>query len=157
MPPSHSMPAAMTPETAARLHAAVVDEGLQDADPHAFVAAARSALNLGRAADAMSLARAALGVAPTSAAAWTVLGDAAWAAHDVVAARAAWEEAVSLDDRDLGTALSCARAQHRTGDVAAARALVTFVLTHAHSESLQKSALALLAEVESGVTPETTR
>jgi transcriptional regulator of heat shock response len=77
-----------------------------------------------------------------------VLGDAAWAAGDVAAARAAWEEALSLDDRDLGTALSCARAQLATGAADAARALVTFVLTRAHTEALQAAATGLLAEID---------
>jgi tetratricopeptide (TPR) repeat protein len=138
----------MTSKTAATLHAAVVDEGGADVDPQAFVAAARSALNLGRHEDAVALARAGIAVAPTSAPAWTVLGDALWSAGDAFAARTAWEEALSIDDRDLGTALSCARAQWRTGDVAGARALVTFVLTHAHSDALQRPALALLAELD---------
>jgi len=133
-------------DTAARLHAAVVGEGVVDADPQAFIAAARSALDLGRAEAATALARAALGLAPSSASAWTVLGDAAWTAGDVAAARAAWEEALSLDDRDLGTALSCARAQLATADAAAARALITFVLTRAHTDALKATAQALLED-----------
>jgi Flp pilus assembly protein TadD len=144
--------APFTADTAARIHVAVVGAGITDADPQAFIAAARSALDLGRAADATALARAALGLAPTSASGWTVLGDAAWSVGDVVAARAAWEEALSLDDRDLGTALSCARAQLATGDVDAARALITFVLTRAHTDALRATAQTLLDDAAAAVT-----
>ena len=141
------MPAAsFSADAAAALHAAVVGEGLVDADPQAFIAAARTALDLGRTEAATTLARAALGLAPSSASAWTVLGDAAWKAGDVAAARAAWEEALSLDDRDLGTALACARAQLATADVAAARALIIFVLTRAHTDALRTTAQALLED-----------
>ncbi len=138
--------ASFSAEAAAALHAAVVGEGVVDADPQAIVAAARTALDLGRIEAATTLARAALGLAPSSASAWTVLGDAAWSAGDVVAARSAWEEALSLDDRDLGTALACARAQLATADVAAARALITFVLTRAHTDALRTTAQTLLEE-----------
>jgi predicted TPR repeat methyltransferase len=142
--------ASFTADDAVHLHAAVVAGGVVDADPQAFVAAARSALELDRADAAIVLARAALGLAPSSASAWTVLGDASWSLGDVAAARAAWEEALSLDDRDLGTALSCARAQLQTDDVGAARALVTFVLTRAHTDALRAMAVALLTDIDAG-------
>ena len=73
-----------------------------------------------------------------------VLGDAAWSLGDINAARNAWEEALSLDDKDLGTAVSCARAQLMTGAVSSARALLTFVLTRTTSDDLRQTALALL-------------
>lgn len=142
-----------TADTAVGLHAAVATRGEPDADPQAFVAAARSALDLGRVDDAASLARAALALAPTSATAWTVLGDARWIAGDAPAARDAWEEALSLDDRDLGTAVSCARAQLACGAPDAARALLTFVLTRAQTGALRDSALTVLDDVDATLEP----
>lgn len=131
-------------DDAVRLHTAAVDSGIPLAEPRPFVAAARSALDLGRADDATALARAALALSPTNASAWVVLGDAAWSLGDINAARNAWEEALSLDDKDLGTAVSCARAQLMTGAVSSARALLTFVLTRTTSDALRQTALALL-------------
>ena len=133
---------------AARLQAAIkadaADAVAGDAEPGAFVAAARSALDVGRPADAVALAKAALALSPENAIAWTALGDALWLADDVVGARAAWEEALSLDDKDLGTALSCARAQLRLGEHVQARALLTFVLMKTRSDELRAEATALL-------------
>ena len=131
-------------DDAVRLHTAAVDSGIPLAEPRPFVAAARSALDLARADDATALARAALALSPTNASAWVVLGDAAWSLGDINAARNAWEEALSLDDKDLGTAVSCARAQLMTGAVSSARALLTFVLTRTTSDDLRQTALALL-------------
>lgn len=139
-----------TADTAARLHAAVGVDAVVDADPQAFVAAARSALDLGRHEDARALARAALALAPTSAPGWTILGDAWWLEGNAALARDAWSEALSHDDRDLGTAVSCARAHLACGAPDEARALLTFVLTRAHSGALRETALAVLADVDAG-------
>lgn len=141
----------LSADEAKGLHGAVVESGLPHGEPRAFVAAARSALDLGRVVDAIALARAALALSPTNASAWVVLGDAAWLGSDVAAARNAWEEALSLDDKDFGTAVSCARAQLLTGAPSAARALLTFVLTRTTSDELRSAALTLLDAVDAAV------
>jgi Flp pilus assembly protein TadD len=141
-----SMP--FTAIEAARLQAAIkADDDVGDAshsEPGSFVAAARSAIDVGRTADAKALAKGALALSPSNAPAWTALGDALWIEGDVAGARAAWEEALSLDDKDLGTAISCARAQLRMGAISSARALLTYVLTKTRSEALRADASALL-------------
>ncbi len=137
---------------AARLQAAIkADVSVGDArhaEPGAFVAAARSAIDVARPRDAVALAKAALALSPTNALAWTAMGDALWLDGDVAGARAAWEEALSLDDKDLGTAVSCARAQLRMGATTQARALLTFVLMKTRSEALRADATALLESAE---------
>jgi Flp pilus assembly protein TadD len=141
-------PPPATPDEIARLHAAVarlpeaaaVDEG----SARSFGAAARTALGLGFADDAIVLARAALALAPDDARAWSVLGEALWVEGRAAEARVALEEAVGLDDKDLTVAVACARAQAATGAVTAARALLTFVLTRTHSAELRGSAVTLL-------------
>ena len=111
----------------ARLHAELLassNSPPNETDARGFVAAARSALELGRSEDAIALGRAALAIAPDNALAWVVVGDACWNVNDVVGARRAWQEALTLDDKDHATAVSCARAQLMTGSVNAARALL---------------------------------
>lgn len=141
-------PAAPRPDDVQHLHealgrlpeAAVVEDG----SAAAFVAAARTALSLGRPDDAVDLGRAALALAPDDARAWSVVGDALWMQGRAAEAREALEEAVAHDDKDLTVAVACARAQAATGAATAARALLTFVLTRTHSPDLRESAVALL-------------
>ena len=120
--------------------AAAVEPG----SARAFVAAARSALQLGRADDAVALGRAALTLEPQNARAWAVVGDALFTLGQMPAARAAYESSLSLDDKDLATAVSCARAQLRDGAPDAARALLSFVLLKSHSAEITKVAAELL-------------
>ena len=120
-------------------------------DARAFVAAARTALDVSRAEDAVALGKAALAIAPTNAQAWVVIGDACWSVQDVVGARAAWQEALSLDDKDHATAVSCARAQLMTGSPASARALLTFVITRTSSSIVRDAAAALLDSIDTSV------
>jgi tetratricopeptide (TPR) repeat protein len=120
---------------------------LDRASASSFVAAARSALLLGRPDDALALGRAALVLDPCHARAWSVVGEALWTQGAVVDARAALEEAVAHDDRDLAAAVACARAQAATGSPTAARALLGFVLTKTHSAELRASAESLLASL----------
>lgn len=143
------------PDEVARLHVALATavssssiEVPDRGDARSFVAAARSALELGRPDDAVALARAALVIAPSHAPAWVVVGDACWARNDVVGARDAWSEALSLDDKDHATAVACARAQLMTGNDNAARALLTFVVTRTGSDTLRDAAKTLLASTE---------
>lgn len=118
---------------------------VEDGSARSFVAAARSALALGFADDAVVLGRAALTLDPANARAWAVVGDALWSLGRAGDARVALEEAVGLDDKDLTSAVACARAQAATGAPTAARALLTFVLTRTHSPELRATALAVLA------------
>lgn len=106
--------------------------------------AARSALTIGRPDDAVDLARAALALEPKNARAWSVVGDALYAKGAVHDARVAYEEAVSLDDKDLATAVACARAQIGDGAPTAGKALLSFVLMKSPSEELTKLASELL-------------
>jgi predicted Zn-dependent protease len=141
-------PPAPRPDDVARLHAALgrlpEAAAVEDGSAAAFVAAARTALTIGRADDAVVLGRAALALEPESARAWSVVGDALWTLGRAVDARAALEEAVANDDKDLSAAVACARAQAATGATTAARALLTFVLTRTHSPELRANAVALL-------------
>jgi Flp pilus assembly protein TadD len=130
--------------SATAAEAAAVEPGTA----RAFVAAARSALQLGRGDDALALARAALTLEPHNARAWAVVGDALWNLTDVHGARTAWETALSLDDKDLATAVSCARAQQRDGAPDAARALLNFVLLKSRSEEITRVASELLEALQ---------
>ncbi len=141
------------PDDIARLHDALQALPTPPAcgDARAFVAAARSALEVGRADDAVALGRAALAIAPSNAQAWVVIGDACWSVHDVVAARTAWQEALSLDDKDYATAVSCARAQLMTASPQSARALLTYVITKTSSDAVRDAASSLLDSIDTSV------
>jgi cytochrome c-type biogenesis protein CcmH/NrfG len=129
------------PQDIARVHAALPPVV---GDPRAFVAAARTALGDGKLEDAMSLARAALTLAPTNASGWVVVGDVCAAGNDPGGARDAWQEALSLDDKDHATALACARVQLQLGDVASARALLNYLVARTTTVSVRAAAEALL-------------
>ncbi len=113
-------------------------------DARAFIAAARTALGDGKLDDAMALARAALTLSPTNASGWVVVGDVCAAANDLAGARDAWQEAISLDDKDHATALACARAQLQLGDVSTARALLNYLVARTATPSVRAAAEALL-------------
>jgi cytochrome c-type biogenesis protein CcmH/NrfG len=134
----------------ARLHALLkgLPEGgaVDVASPRALAQAARSALTIGRADDAVDLGRAALALDPGSARAWSVVGDALWSLERVHDARVAYEEAVALDDKDLATAVACARAQLHDGARDAGVALLSFVLLRSSSDELTQTATALLED-----------
>lgn len=149
----HPSAAALRPEDIACLHDALqaLPTPPATSDARAFVAAARSALDLGRADDAVALGKAALAIAPNNAQAWVVVGDACWSVHDAVGARAAWQEALSLDDKDHATAVSCARAQLMTGSPSSARALLTFVITRTASGTVRDTAAALLDSIDTSL------
>ena len=141
------MTSAPGPAEIARLHEllATLPEAA-DVEPgsaSAFAFAARSALQLGRPDDAIVLGRAALTLAPDNAPAWTAVGDGLWSLGQVHDARVAYETAIGLDDKDLTTALACARAQHRDGALEAARALLNFVLLKSRSIDITKAAAEL--------------
>jgi Flp pilus assembly protein TadD len=142
---------APTPEDVARLNAALARlpeaASVEDGSARSFVAAARSAVAVGLLDDAVVLGRAALTLEPVNARAWSVVGDALWAQGRAAEARTALEEAVGLDDKDLTTAVACARAQAATGASSAARALLTFVLTRTHAPELRQTALSLLEDL----------
>ncbi len=135
------------PDEVSRLHAALArlpESAAADGSAPAFVAAARSALLLGRPDDAVVLGRAALAVDPDDARAWATVGDALWAQGRAADARTALEEAVARDDKDLVAAVACARAQAATGAPSAARAMLTFVLTRTRAPELRAAATTLL-------------
>jgi tetratricopeptide (TPR) repeat protein len=135
------------PDEMHRLHEALArlpEATVADGSAPAFVAAARSALVLGRPDDAIILGRAALAVDPDDARAWAIVGDALWAQGRAADARTALEEAIARDDKDLVAAVACARAQAATGAPSAARALLTFVLTRTRAPDLRAAASALL-------------
>lgn len=111
-------------------------------DARALVAAAASAAQAGQWDDVLSLVHAALAVDQGSPRAWALAGMAHEAKGDLSKARDALERAVSLDDRDLSTALACARVQARTGATDAARALAGYVLLQ------EQNAPALRAEAQ---------
>ena len=98
------------------------------ADARSLVAAATTAAQTAQWDDALALARAAIAVDAASPRAWALVGAALEAQGKLTDARRALERAVSLDDRDLATAVACARVQAKTGAVTAARALLTYVL-----------------------------
>ena len=132
----------------ARLHALLQSlpeaAAVEPGSARAFAAAARSALQLGRADDAVALGRAALTLEPDNARAWSAVGEGLWVLGDVHGARVAWETSLSLDDKDLATAVSCARAQQRDGAPDAARALLNFVLLKSRSDEITTVASELL-------------
>lgn len=131
----------------AALSAASIDVDTEDA--RALIATARTALAQDQVDDALALVTAALALSPQSAQAWVLAGDIAWQRHDVQQARDAWEEALSLDDRDLVTAVRCARAQLATGAVRQARALLTYVVARTNSAPLRDEAESILDETAS--------
>ncbi|MDP2342197.1 MAG: tetratricopeptide repeat protein [Deltaproteobacteria bacterium] len=140
------------PAEIARLHALLESlpesAAVEPGTARAFAAAARSAMQLGRPDDAVALGRAALTLEPNNARAWAVVGDALWSLGQVHDARTAYETAISLDDKDLATAVSCARAQQRDGAPDAARALLSFVLVRSRSEEITKLASELLEALQ---------
>jgi Flp pilus assembly protein TadD len=147
------------PEEIRRLNEAVARQapaGLDERSGPAFVAAARSALVVGRADDAVVLGRAALALNPADPRAWAVVGEGLFADGRVADARVAFEEALALDDKDFVTAVACARAQAATGASSSAQALLTFVLTRTTSRDLRAEAAALLATL-GGEHPSTSR
>jgi len=140
------------PDEMVRLHALIADlpegQNLEPGSARTLTAAAVSALQIGRAEDAVALARAALGLEPKSARAWSVTGDALWSLGRVHDARVAWEAAIAIDDKDLTTAVSCARAQIEDGAVAAGRALLNFVLFRSTSPELTRLATEVLEQAQ---------
>ncbi len=129
------------PQDIARVHAALPPV---TGDARAFVAAARTALSDNKLDDAMALARAALTLSPTNASGWVVVGDVCAAANDLAGARDAWQEAISLDDKDHATALACARVQLQLGEVSTARALLNYLVARTSTASVRAAAEALL-------------
>ena len=117
---------------------------IEPGSARALAHAARAALTLGRADDAIALGRAALALEPKNARAWSVVGDALVGKGAVHDARVAYEEAVALDDKDLAVAVACARAQIDDGEADAGRALLSFVLLKSPSDELTKLASDLL-------------
>lgn len=118
-------------------------------DDRVLVAAAATAAELGRHDDALALARAALVANPTSARAWSLAGRALLGKGEDLEARRALETAVSLDDKDLATALLAAGTQVRTGALSAARALASYVILHEQgAPDLRAAAQALLDELD---------
>jgi tetratricopeptide (TPR) repeat protein len=98
------------------------------ANARSLVAAATTAAQMAKWDDVLALARAAIAVEADSPRAWALVGAALEAKGSLSEARPALERAVSLDDKDLATAVACARVQAMTGAVTAARALLTYVL-----------------------------
>ena len=143
-----AMVPAPQPAEISRLHDLLESVGesaaLEPRCARAFVAAARTSLQLGVAADAVALGRAALVLEPDNARAWATVGDGLWKLGQVHDARIAYETAISLDDKDLGAAVSCAQAQLRDGAPVAARALLNFVLLKSRSEEITQAASELL-------------
>lgn len=144
----------LSPDEIRRLHEALEallpdeQKGGVGLDARALVAAATTALQLSRFDDALALARAALVADPRSARAWSNAGAALEAKGQIADARRAYETAVSLDDRDLATALACARLQKSTGASSSARALLTYVLLkETGAPELRAQAQALLDEL----------
>lgn len=118
----------------------------------ALVSAASAAAQRASWDDALSLARAAIAIDEKSPRAWSLVGAALEAKQHLTESRQAYERAVSLDDKDLATALACARVQARTGAVTAARALVTYVLLRENgAPTLRAEAYALLRTLDEAV------
>lgn len=114
-------------------------------DARALVTAAAAAAQLARWDDVLALARAAIAVDAGSARAWSLAGTALEQLGDLAQARSALERAVSLDDKDLATALAAARVQAKTGARSAARALASYVLLHENNApALRSEAQALV-------------
>lgn len=111
-------------------------------DARSLIAAAASAAQSEQWDDVLSLVQAALAVDAGSPRAWALAGLAHEAKGNLPQARQALERAVSMDDRDLSTALACARVQAQTGATDAARALAGYVLLH------EQNAPALRAEAQ---------
>lgn len=147
-PSAAELPPAVAEARSAK--AALSDAGVEvDVDDaRAMVAAARSALVNDLVDDAQHLVTAALALDPENAQGWVLQGDVAWQRNDAAAARDAWQEALSLDDKDLVTALRCARAQLALDDVRPARALLTFVVARTRSDELRDEAEALLEQTD---------
>jgi tetratricopeptide (TPR) repeat protein len=121
------------------------------ADARSLVAAAATAAQTASWDDALALARAALAVDPLHPRAWGLVGTALEAQGKHGEARTALEKAVSLDDRDLATAVACARVQAKTGAVTAARALLTYVLLReSGAPALRAEAYTLLHALDEG-------
>jgi tetratricopeptide (TPR) repeat protein len=115
------------------------------ADARSLVAAATTAAQTAQWDDVLALARAAIAVDAKSPRAWALVGAALEAQGNHAEARPALERAVSLDDKDLATAVACARVQAKTGAVTAARALLTYVLLReSGAPALRAEAYALL-------------
>lgn len=142
------MASAPAPLEMQRLHALVSSlpesASIEPGSARSLAQAARSALTIGRADDAVALGRAALALAPDNARAWSVVGDALYSQGHVHDARVAYEAAVALDDNDLATAVACARAQLQDGATSSGKALLNFVLLRSKSEELTKLASELL-------------
>lgn len=123
---------ALSPDDVQRLHEALgalqSTSGDAAIDARALVAAGATALELGRWDDVLALARAALVIDPQSARAWSLAGGALAQQGKLHEARAAFESAVSFDDRDLAAAISAAELQVKTGNASGGRALANYVL-----------------------------
>ena len=118
-------------------------------DARALVTAAAAAAHTARWDDVLVLARAAIAVDARSARAWSLAGLALEQLGDLAQARVSLERAVSLDDRDLPTALAAARVQAKTGARSAARALANYVLLHEdNAPALRTEAQALMRALD---------
>lgn len=154
----------LSPDEIRRLHAALEamgsggvadrsggDHGIGERlfDDRALVAAATTAVQLGRFDDALALARAALVSDPESARAWSLAGRALLGKGEDAEARRALETSISLDDKDLATALLAAESQVKTGAPSAARALLTYVILHEQgAPELRAKAQTLLDQLD---------
>ncbi len=118
----------LPPDEAERLKQAIDADDAEGAA--ALGAAARVALHEGRFEDALALARAVAVADPDAARAWVLVARAAEGLGRLEDARRALETAVSLDDKDLETAVHAAELQAKTGAPGAARALATYVVLH---------------------------
>lgn len=119
------------------------------ADARSLVAAAATAAQKQSWDDVLALARAATAIDVHSPRAFALIGAALEAKAQLAEARTALERAVSLDDRDLSTAVACARVQAKTGAITAARALLTYVLLReTGAPALRSEASALLQSLD---------
>lgn len=148
----------LSPDEIRRLHEALAASRSapgarpeQALDARALVAAATTAMQLGRHDDALALARAALVADPKSARAWSLAGTALEKKGLLDDARRALETASSLDDKDLATMMTAAEVQVRCGAVSSGRALATYVILHEKgAPELRARAQALLDATERG-------
>jgi tetratricopeptide (TPR) repeat protein len=132
------------------LHAALVKlHGEKPQDARTLVAAAATAVRTHQWDDAIALARTALISDPRSARAWAIVGASLEGKGQWDAAIEAYESALSLDDKDLATALATAELHARVGSVSAARALTNFViLRETGAPLLRARARKLLMQLE---------
>jgi tetratricopeptide (TPR) repeat protein len=97
-------------------------------------AAASTALDLGRARDALAIAKAVLVASPEDARAWALAAEALALLARIDEAMAAYEEAIALE-ADCGWCLALASLYASVGDRTGALGLVRFIALQADAES----------------------